>query len=308
MNPDQSFASHIQQFDEGFVGQSACLHSADFFVTDKASAMHNRIMITGAGSGLGREIALRWAREGWQLALSDVSESGLQDTLRLVREAGGEGFVQRCDVRDYSQLTAFAQACEQKLGGIDVIVNNAGVASGGFFGELSLEDWDWQIAINLMGVVKGCKAFLPLLEQSKGKIINIASMAALMQGPAMSNYNVAKAGVVALSESLLIELRQQEIGVHVVCPSFFQTNLLDSFRGPTPAMKAQVGKLLESSPISATDIAEYIYQQVASGEFMILPHEQGRMAWQLKQKNPQLLYDEMAVMAEKMRANAKSAS
>ncbi len=109
-----------------------------------------------------------------------------------------------------------------KLGGIDVIVNNAGVASGGFFAELSLEDWDWQIAINLMGVVKGCKAFLPLLEKSKGRIINIASMAALMQGPAMSNYNVAKAGVVALSESLLVELKQQEIGgacgVPVVLP------------------------------------------------------------------------------------------
>jgi len=269
--------------------------------------MHNRIMITGAGSGLGREIALRWAREGWRLALSDVSEPGLQETLRLVREAGGDGFTQRCDVRDYSQLTALAQACEVKFGGIDVIVNNAGVASGGFFSELSLEDWDWQIAINLMGVVKGCKAFLPLLEQSKGKIINIASMAALMQGPAMSNYNVAKAGVVALSESLLIELAQQEIGVHVVCPSFFQTNLLDSFRGPTPAMKAQVGKLLESSPISASDIADYIYTQVGQGEFMILPHEQGRQAWALKQKNPQLLYDEMTVMADKMRAKAKQA-
>lgn len=127
--------------------------------------MQNRMMITGAGSGLGREIALRWAREGWRLALSDVSEPGLQETLRQVREAGGDGFVQRCDVRDYSQLTAFAQACEEKLGGIDVIVNNAGVASGGFFSELSLEDWDWQIAINLMGVVKGCKAFLPLLEK-----------------------------------------------------------------------------------------------------------------------------------------------
>jgi short-subunit dehydrogenase len=101
-------------------------------------------------------------------------------------------------------------------------------------------------------------------------------------------------------------LRQQEIGVHVVCPSFFQTNLLDSFRGPTPAMKAQVGKLLESSPITASDIAEYIHDQVAKGEFMILPHEQGRMAWQLKQKNPQMLYDEMANMADKMRAKAKS--
>lgn len=267
--------------------------------------MQNRIMITGAGSGLGREIALRWAREGWRLALSDVNDVGLQETLRLVREAGGDGFVQRCDVRDYSQLTALAQACDEKFGGIDIIVNNAGVASGGFFNELSLEDWDWQIAINLMGVVKGCKAFLPMLEASKGKIINIASMAALMQGPAMSNYNVAKAGVVALSESLLVELRQQEVGVHVVCPSFFQTNLLDSFRGPTPAMKAQVGKLLESSPITATDIADYIFEKVAQGEFMILPHEQGRMAWQLKQHNPQALYDEMAGMCEKMRAKAR---
>ena len=125
-------------------------------------------------------------------------------------------------------------------------------------------------------------------------------MAALMQGPAMSNYNVAKAGVVALSESLLVELAQQEIGVHVVCPSFFQTNLLDSFRGPTPAMKAQVGKLLESSPITAADIADYIYQHVAADEFMILPHEQGRMAWALKQKTayeimPSLVGSEMCI-------------
>ncbi|MBT8767503.1 SDR family oxidoreductase [Metapseudomonas boanensis] len=268
--------------------------------------MQNRIMITGAGSGLGREIALRWAREGWKLALSDVNEPGLAETLKLVREAGGDGFTLRCDVRDYSQLTAFAQACEEKLGGIDVIVNNAGVASGGFFDELSLEDWDWQIAINLMGVVKGCKAFLPMLQRSRGKIINIASMAALMQGPAMSNYNVAKAGVVALSESLLIELREEGVGVHVVCPSFFQTNLLDSFRGPTPTMKQQVGKLLESSPISAADIADYIYDEVAAGHFMILPHEQGRMAWALKQKNPQALYDEMASMAAKMRAKNRT--
>jgi len=268
--------------------------------------MHNRMMITGAGSGLGREIALRWARDGWQLALSDVNEAGLAETLKMVREAGGDGFTMRCDVRDYSQLIAFAQACEEKLGGIDVVVNNAGVASGGFFDELSLEDWDWQIAINLMGVVKGCKAFLPLVQKSKGKIINIASMAALMQAPGMSNYNVAKAGVVALSESLMVELRQAEVGVHVVCPSFFQTNLLDSFRGPTPNVKAQIGKLLESSPITAADIADYIHQQVAKGEFMILPHEEGRMAWKVKQQNPQAIYDEMALLAEKKRAKSKA--
>ena len=264
--------------------------------------MQNRMMITGAGSGLGREIALRWAREGWRLALCDVNEQGLAETLKLVREAGGDGFTLRCDVRDYSQLTAVAQACEERFGGLDVLVNNAGVAAGGMFADLSLEDWDWQLSINLMGVIKGCKAFLPLLRASQGKIINIASMAALMQGPAMSNYNVAKAGVVALSESLLIELKPEGVAVHVVCPSFFQTNLLDSFRGPTPAMKQAVGKLLESSPISATEIAEYIYTAIEQGEFMILPHEQGRMAWALKQKNPQLLYSEMASMAGKMRS------
>ena len=264
--------------------------------------MQNRMMITGAGSGLGREMALRWAREGWRLALADVNEAGLAQTLKLVREAGGDGFTRRCDVRDYSQLTALAQACEERLGGIDVVVNNAGVAAGGFFSELSLEDWDWQLSINLMGVVKGCKAFLPLLLKSQGRLINIASMAALMQGPAMSNYNVAKAGVVALSESLLVELRDQQVKVHVVCPSFFQTNLLDSFRGPTPAMKAQVGKLLESSPISAGEIADYIFQQVAAEEFMILPHEQGRMAWAIKRQQPQAIYDEMARMAARMRS------
>lgn len=268
--------------------------------------MHNRIMITGAGSGLGREIALRWAREGWRLALADVNEGGLRETLDLARAAGGEGFVQRCDVRDYSQLTALAQACTEQFGGIDVVVNNAGVASGGFFAELSLEDWDWQIAVSLMGVVKGCKAFLPLLERSKGRIINVASMAALMQGPGMSNYNVAKAGVLALSESLLVELRQVEVAVHVVCPSFFQTNLLDSFRGPNPAMKAQVGKLLEGSPINAADIADYIHRQVAAGEFLIMPHEAGRQAWELKRQAPERLYQEMAEMAVKMRAKAVS--
>lgn len=269
--------------------------------------MQKRIMITGAGSGLGREIALRWAREGWQLALADVNDEGVNETLKMAREVGGDGFTQRCDVRDYSQLAAFAQACEDKLGGIDVIVNNAGVAGGGFFEELSLEDWDWQISINLMGVVKSTMAFIPLIERSQGRIINIASMAALMQGPAMSNYNVAKAGVLALSESLLAELQEKNVKVHVVCPSFFQTNLLDSFRGPTNNMKSQFSKLLENSPITAQDIADYIYVEVEKGEFMILPHEEGRGAWALKKQNPAALYDEMARMSEKLRAKGRTA-
>ena len=259
-----------------------------------------RVVVTGAGSGLGRELALRYAREGAWLALADIQEEGLKETLRLVEEAGGSGFTRRCDVRDYSQLAALAQSCEEMMQGIDILINNAGVASGGWFEDLSLEDWDWQISINLMGVVKGCKAFLPLLLATDGgRVINIASMAALMQAPGMSNYNVAKAGVVALSESLLCELRPRGVQVHVVCPSFFQTNLLDSFRGPDSESREDIARLLESSPISAADIADIIFRESEAGTFMVLPHDKGREAWAVKQANPQAIHDEMVRLAVK---------
>ena len=187
--------------------------------------MHNRMMITGAGSGLGREIALRWARDGWQLALSDVNEAGLAETLKMVREAGGDGFTMRCDVRDYSQLIAFAQACEEKLGGIDVVVNNAGVASGGFFDELSLEDWDWQIAINLMGVVKGCKAFLPLVQKSKGKIINIASVQSELARPGIAPYTATKGAVRNLTRGMATDWAKYGLQVNAIAPGYFKTPL-----------------------------------------------------------------------------------
>src|SRR5690606_13399263 len=258
-----------------------------------------RVVVTGAGSGLGRELALRYAREGAWLALADIQEAGLGETLRLVEQAGGSGFTRRCDVRDYSQLAALAQSCEESMGGIDILINNAGVASGGWFEDLTLDDWDWQISINLMGVVKGCKAFLPLLQKG-GRIINIASMAALMQAPAMSNYNVAKAGVVALSESLLCELQPKGIAVHVVCPSFFQTNLMDSYRGPDSGSKEDIARLLESSPTWAASIADINAGESQAGTFMVLLRVKGQEAWMLKQGNPGVDYEEIVNLVVKM--------
>ncbi|MEJ6654551.1 MAG: SDR family oxidoreductase, partial [Pseudomonas sp.] len=110
---------------------------------------------------------------------------------------------------------------------------------------------------------------------------------------------VAKAGVVALSESLLCELQPKGVQVNVVCPSFFQTNLLSSFRGPSSESKEDIAKLLDSSPISATEIADLIYRESTAGTFMILPHEKGREAWAIKQAQPQLIYDEMTRLAVK---------
>ena len=261
-------------------------------------ATGQRVVITGAGSGLGRELALRYAREGARLALADINEDGLKEARQLVADAGGWSFSQRCDVRDYSQLAALAQSCEERFGGVDVLINNAGVASGGMFWDLSLEDWDFQIGINLIGVVKGCKAFMPLLlAQGNGRIINIASMAAHIQTPGMSNYNVAKAGVVALSESLLAELQPLGIKVSVVCPSFFQTNLLDSYHGPDHQSKNDMAKLLQSSPISAQEVADITYRESEADQFMILPHERGRLALEQKRADPQVIYQEMFKLA-----------
>lgn len=257
-------------------------------------------MITGAGSGLGRELALRYAREGARLALADINDAGLEETRRMATAAGGWAFTQRCDVRDFSQLAALEQSCEERMQGVDVLINNAGIASGGMFWDLSLEDWDSQICINLMGVVKGCKAFMPVfMKQGSGRIINIASMAAIIQTPGMSNYNVAKAGVVALSESLLAELQPLGIKVNVVCPSFFQTNLLESYHGPDSKARDDMAKLLQNSPISAADVADTIYRESQADEFMILPHERGRLAAEQKRADPQVIYDEMFKLAAK---------
>ena len=195
--------------------------------------MQNRMMITGAGSGLGREIALRWARDGWRLALADVNEAGLAESLKLVREAGGDGFTQRCDVRDYSQLTALAQSCEEKFGGIDVIVNNAGwprrllrrVVPGG----LGLADRDQPD-----GRGQGLQGLPAVAGAKQGQDRQHRLDGGVDAGPGDEQLQRGQGRVVALSESLLVELALVEVGVHVVCPSFFQTNLLDSSAARAP--------------------------------------------------------------------------
>ena len=263
-------------------------------------------VITGAASGIGRALAIRFAKENIAgIAISDWNETGLLETAAEIQTIGVPVSSHVIDVSKLDQVQRFTDKVIERHGRVTHLVNNAGVGLFGTFEQVSITDIEWLMGVNFWGVVYGCKAFLPMLQASKGKIINIASMAALMQAPAMSNYNVAKAGVVALSESLLVELHDQEVSVHVVCPSFFQTNLLDSFRGPTPAMKAQIGRLLEKSPITAADIADCIFNEVAKGEFMILPHEEGRMAWDMKRRQPQAMYDEMTLMCAKMRAKAQ---
>ncbi|MFZ5723339.1 MAG: SDR family oxidoreductase [Pseudomonadota bacterium] len=252
-------------------------------MTDAASGNPVRIAITGAASGLGREMALRWARDGARVALADVHAERLAIVADEVAAAGGTPLRVTCDVRVTAQVDALVAECVRAWGGLDIFVNNAGVAGGGTFEKITDEDWEWLLDINLLGVVRGARAAVPVFRrQGRGHLVNVASMAGLLAPPAMSSYNVAKTGVVALSETLHGELAPAGIRVTCVCPSFFRTNLMESLRTPDAAMRKSFDRLLDSSELSAADIADLVYRDVAAGKFLCLPHRRARMAWWTK--------------------------
>lgn len=245
-----------------------------------------RIAITGAGSGLGRALALHFARDGWSVAVSDIQDGRARRVAGEVNDAGGTGLAQTLDIRRPEDFDALAQRLRDEWGGVDVFVNNAGVSSAGTVADTPLEDWQWMLDINLMGVVRGSRAALPLLRESRGHLVNVASFAAVASAPGMAAYNAAKAGVLSLSESLRGEEKDQGVGVTVACPAFFATNLLESFRGARPAQRATVEKLMERAEVTAEEVAEDIHAAVMANRFMVISHRAARWQYRLKRLSP----------------------
>ena len=154
-----------------------------------------RAVVTGAGSGLGRAFCLELARARHaRIVCADIDEAAAR---RTAAEVGGTAV--RCDVARVEEVEALADAAERALGGVDLVINNAGVAVGGRIGEVGLDDWRWIMGVNLWGVIYGCHVFAPRLRaQGRGHILNVASAAGLLAPPGMGPYNVTKAAVVAL--------------------------------------------------------------------------------------------------------------
>lgn len=261
-----------------------------------------RVLVTGAASGLGRALALAWARRGARVVVADINAEAGAATVAQCRDAGAaDARFLRLDVTREGDFLDAAEWTNTHWGGLDIVVNNAGVAGGGSFDGISDADWHWLLEINLMGVVRGCRVFTPLFkQQQQGCFVNIASMAGLLNPPNMANYNVAKAGVVALSETLSAELAPWNIRTLVVCPSYFQTNLESSLRTHDPAMRAALPKLLAGSELSADDIATGILQALHRGDAMYLPHPRAQQAWDAKRADPQHHAAEMQAQALKM--------
>ena len=256
-----------------------------------------RVLVTGAGSGLGRALCLEFALRRWQVACTDVNADAAQQTLQAIQLQGGSGLAHPLDVTSEASFTEAVHLAEAHWGGLDVLINNAGVATAGTVVDSPLDQWRWVLDINLLGCVRGARAVIPLMiEQGGGHIVNVASFAGIANPPALASYNAAKAAVISLSETLRFELHAQGIGVSVACPSFFKTNLLNSGRSTAPQVERLVQRLMDRARVTAEDVARDIYLAVRRDRFLVISHGDARQRARLKKWLPEV-YFRLAVKA-----------
>lgn len=250
-------------------------------------------IVTGAASGLGRAICLRLARDHWQIVVCDIDLDGARDTLELVKTAGGTGQVERLDVSDPEQWVDLKSRLQASWPMLDLLVNNAGVACAGEIGRLSLENWHWTLNANLHGVIYGCHTMVPWLKANPqgAHVVNVASIAGMLAPPSMGPYNVSKAGVIALSETMYSELRSQNVGVTVVCPGFFRTRLLDSGRFDTAKQREAANRYTNEATTNAEEVADRTVRAIGTRQLYVIVPRRARTLWRVKRLWPKLLPD-----------------
>jgi len=215
-----------------------------------------------------------------------------------IKALGGEGFSALLDTTKAEHWQQLEEAVMTRWGGLEVLINNAGVATAGNIEDTSIEDWQWVLDIDLLGVVRGCHQFAGIFKrQRQGHIVNVASFAGLAGLPYIASYGVAKAGVVALSEALRAEMHPHGVGVTVVCPAFVRTRLLDTFRVTKPATMATVTRWMDTSGVTANQVAQDIRNAVRNKTFLLLTHAATRKAWKIKRWFPERYFRKIAKRA-----------
>jgi NAD(P)-dependent dehydrogenase (short-subunit alcohol dehydrogenase family) len=253
-------------------------------------------VITGAGSGLGREFANEAARLGMKLVLADVDARALEQATAALQAGGADVLSMVCDVRKAAHVEELADAALIRFHGVHLLFNNAGVGTTGLIWESTEADWEWVLGVNLWGVIHGVRVFTPLMLDAarrdpgyEGHIVNTASMAGLLVPPVMGPYNVSKHAVVALSETLYHDLRLVDAPVRasVLCPYFVPTGIAHAeahrpgdLRHDGPPTRSQVAgrALLEQAvaagKVSAADVARIAFDGIRRGDFYIFTHPQ----------------------------------
>lgn len=264
-------------------------------------------VVTGAGSGIGRAFALELARRGGRVVCADIDVAAVKETVLLVESAGGEAHAVACDVGDELQVRELAAAAESWLGRApSLVVNNAGIGVGGaLVGDAPLDDWRRALDVNLWGVIHGCHVFVPLLrEAGRGGVINVASAASFTAAPRMAAYNVSKAGVVSLSETLSAELAGTGVAVTVLCPTFVRTNIVSNgLIDPAAARLASLA--MRFTGFSPERVARTTLDAHDRGQLYVVPQLDAKALWQLKRHLP-TTYTQLAGLAGRLVPSAES--
>lgn len=252
------------------------------------------VIITGGGSGLGRAMAIAWAEEGAKVCIADINDTAAKEVCGVIRKSGGNAIAIRCDVTKSESIKNMHDELLSNWGKVDLVINNAGVATADRFETETLEQWQWAIDLNLLSIVRVSQAFTPTFKKQKhGYFLNVSSQAGITPIPFMSSYNATKSAVVGLSETMHLELEDNGIGVSVLCPGFFKTNLAASMKSSLPGLKAITERIFEKSDVTAEQVAKIAYQGVERNKFLILSHKAGRKAFRFKRMLPMNSYLKM---------------
>ncbi len=253
-------------------------------------------IVTGAASGLGRTLAIRLAVDGWCIAVADIDAAGSEETLSLVEAAGGAGRVEHLDVARLEDWEALRGRLRGEWSQLDLLVNNAGVAGYGDVGVFPLDDWRLLLEVNLNGGIFGCHTMVDWLKDNArgAHIINVASFAAIAPSPSMAAYNVTKAGMLALSETLYGELKPHGVGVTVVCPMYFRTNIHLAARSYNELKGKIIEHSTETSTVTADDVADVAIRAMHRKQLYAMPGRKARWYWWLRRIMPTAFLDGMA--------------
>jgi NAD(P)-dependent dehydrogenase (short-subunit alcohol dehydrogenase family) len=250
------------------------------------------VLVTGAADGIGRETALAFARAGADLILTDINQEKLEQTAEEIRGMGREVMSRLVDVSDREAMRSFADQVHANHDAVDVLVNNAGVGHGGGMLDTSLEDWDWLVSINLMGVVHGCHFFVPAMVASGGwgHVVNLSSGAGFIAGPRIAAYGATKYAVLGLTEALREELRPHGIGVTAVCPGIIATSIVETgrLRGDLgdPEVRERVLQMYRNARSGPGKVAGAILRAVAANRGVIPVSKEAWISYYLKRLFP----------------------
>lgn len=245
-------------------------------------------VITGAGSGIGAAFAVELAKRGGRVVCSDIDEVSARATADAIIAHGGQAMSTRGDVSTIDDVAALADTAQSWFDGPPtVVINNAGVGAGGLpIGDISLEDWRWVLNINLWGPVHGCHVFAPILRDAGfGGIINVASAAAFGAAPGMAAYNVSKAGVLSLTETLAAEMTGTGVHVTALCPTFVKTNIVGAGR-ISPKSTELADRLMRWTGFSPQRVARTCLETLDRGGLYCMPQPDARISWGIKRFTP----------------------